>query len=138
EVDRDVLSLRDHLASPVEKRSGRISAFLDVRRVGRPHEHRAHLLAGRPQRTGQHLGRDGIEAFAHLRRSRNSVPSSRTPARQPGGTTTVASDNSQIAGPSSRSPGAGSPLTTFARSLSPPNTASRALLTTLPFRSPSI
>jgi hypothetical protein len=45
-----VLGLHDHLAGRVEQRGRAVAALLDVRRVRRAHEDRAHLLAARPRR----------------------------------------------------------------------------------------
>ena len=50
EVHGDVLGLHDHLALGVEQGGGGVAALLDVRRVRRAHQHRAHLVAGRAQR----------------------------------------------------------------------------------------
>ena len=59
EVDGDVLRLRDHPPVGVEERGRAVTALLDVRREGRAHEDRAHLLGDRAQRAPDHLQLDG-------------------------------------------------------------------------------
>ncbi len=105
QVDRDVLGLHHEVAGGVEQRAGGVAALLDVGRVAGADQHRAHLLAGRAQRAGGDAQGDGIEAHFCTR----IVPDSSTSPLQPGGTARVASRSSTIAGPSMRSPGAGSP-----------------------------
>ena len=86
EVHRDVLGLHHHPAALVEERGGGVAALLDVGRVGRTHQHGAHLVAGRPERAEHDLKGDGVET-AH-RSSTTASASAR--ACQPGGTTRVA------------------------------------------------
>ena len=58
EVDGDVLRLHHHLAVGVEERGRGVAALLDVRRVRRADQNRAHLLARRTQRAAQNLEPD--------------------------------------------------------------------------------
>ena len=118
EVHGDMLRLHDHLAARVEQRARRIAPLLDVRRVRGPYEQRTHLIAGRAQPADDEAQLDRIEAAAHDRVS-SIVPSARTRPRQPGVIRSVASGSAQIAGPSTRSPGAGAPMTTVASSSAP-------------------
>ena len=55
-----MLGLHHHLALGREQRGRGVAALLDVGRVRRADEHRAHLLADRVQRPGQHLKLDRI------------------------------------------------------------------------------
>ena len=118
EVHRDVLGLHDHLAARVEQRARGVAALLDVRRVRGPDQQRAHLLAGRVQRaeddraarSGPGRPRPFMPASARSCRRRRRAP------RQPGVTSSVASGSAQTAGPSIRSPGAGSPAISVASS----------------------
>ncbi len=105
EVDGDVLGLHDELAVGVEERARGVAALLDVRGVARADQHRAHLLADRAQSAGGDAQRDRVQAHRSIR----IVPDSSTSPLQPGGTASVASRSSTTAGPSIRSPGAGSP-----------------------------
>ena len=81
----------------VEQGRGRVAALLDVGRMGRAHQHRAHLLAGGAQRAQHHLEGDRADP-AHASRSRTTASASAV-ARQPGGTTSVAPSSSKTAGP---------------------------------------
>jgi hypothetical protein len=101
EVDRDVLGLHHHLALGVEQGGGGVATLLHVRGVGGTDEHRAHLVAGGAQRAEHDLEVDGV----HQSRSTTTVPSRDwSVACQPGGMTSVASDSSTIAGPSTAPP----------------------------------
>ena len=97
----------------VEQRRRAVAPLLDVGRVRRADQHRAHLLAGGAKRADQHLERDRVEAGGRARAHRRlaSAPrSSRvgsTSALQPGGSTSVASGSSKTHGPSARSPAGG-------------------------------
>ena len=66
EVDGDVLGLHDHLAPGGEQRRRGIAPLLDVGRVGRPDEHRTHLLAGGVQRACEDLELDRIHHAPQL------------------------------------------------------------------------
>ena len=111
EVDGDVLGLHHQLAAGVEERGRAVAALLDVRRVGRADQHRAHLVAGGAQRADQHLQRDRVEARAHrasLRAARcPRVVDLRAPAgRQHQGRLRAARTRT---GPRPRCPAGGSP-----------------------------
>ena len=90
----------------VEQRRGGVTALLDVGRVGRADQHRAHLLADRAQRAGQHLELNRID---HRSRSRQTLPASSTCPLQLGGISSVDSGSSTIAGPANEVPGPGAP-----------------------------
>jgi hypothetical protein len=80
EVDRDVFRLHHQLAGVVEEGRRAVATLLDVRRVRRAHQDRAHLLAGGAQPAGEDLERDRVEALhrAHLSRVASIVPRSST------------------------------------------------------------
>ena len=109
----------------VEERRRGVAALLDVRGVRGADQHRAHLLARRPQRAGDHLQLDRVERPRRpspdrearspsaprsirpgpsRRMSKLTVPWSSTSPGQPGGTSSVASGSAHSAGPSIRSP----------------------------------
>ena len=112
----------------VEQRGRAVAALLDVRRVGRADQHRAHLVAGGAQRADQDLERDRVERRAQLiglaprtigpgvvdlrAASRAAAPGSPRAART-------------RTGPRPRSRPAGSPRSTSASSHSPPKRARR-------------
>src|SRR6185436_8155248 len=100
EVDRDVLGLHANLAGRVEEGGRAVAALLGVRRVRRAHEDRAHLLAGGPQRAGDDLQLDRVEAVVAHDASRVStiVPVRSVVPLQPSGTTSVASGRRTTAG----------------------------------------
>ena len=85
----------------VEQRGRGVAALLDVGRVRRADQHRAHLLADRAQRAGQDLELDRVDRRRSLRRVRWIVPVSSTSPAQPGGTSSVDSGSSTTAGPAS-------------------------------------
>ena len=62
EVDRHALRERDDLPGRIEDRRGAVRALLDVGRKRGAHERRAHLLCGRQEMTGHHLGLDRVYA----------------------------------------------------------------------------
>src|SRR5439155_8834336 len=103
----------------VEQPGGGVAALFDVRGMGRADEHDPHLVAGGPERADHHLERDGVHQSLRSMPSPPGVAS----ARQPGGTTTVDSGSSTIAGPSSLS---GTPLTILVFSGEPSKSASRS------------
>src|SRR5439155_19194649 len=125
EMHRYVLGLHHHLAFGVEQAGGSVTALLDVRGVRRADQHDPHLVARRFQRADHHLERDGIHQPLRSMLSPPGVAS----ARQPGGTTTVDSGSSTIAGPSTRS---GTPLTTVVLSGEPSKSASRSPFSSCP------
>jgi hypothetical protein len=125
EVHGDVLGLHHHPSPRVEQRAGGVAPLLDVGRVGGADQHGAHLLAGGAQGAGDDAQRDGVDA--HGARSSLIVPDGSTRPAHPGGTASVASGSSQIAGPSIAVPGSGSPASTVASCSSPSNQARRAL-----------
>ena len=56
-------------AGRVEQRGRGVAALLDVRRVGRAHQHGAHLVADRAQAAEHHLEGDRVEACALIARA---------------------------------------------------------------------
>ena len=109
EMNGDVLSLHHHLPARVEQRGRGIAALLDVRRMGRADQDRAHLLADRSQRSGEDLKVDRIDHRARLTRT---VPAASTSPAQSVGTRSVDSGSSTIAGPLISVPGPGTPRRT--------------------------
>src|SRR5262249_26962407 len=112
-----VLGLHRHLAVGVEQRGGGVVALLDVGRVRRADERRAHLLARRAKRPADDLQLDGVKP-THARapaagelprparacsRCRWIVPHASPSPAQPGATNRVAPDSRCTVGPSIRS-----------------------------------
>ena len=117
----------------VEQRGRAVAPLLDVRRVGRADQHRAHLLAGGAQRADQDLERDRVEpAGAHRCAPRTIVPrvvdlAPASPAAAPGSpraarTRTALGLGARPPG-SPRSTSASDPLAAEAR---PPRASARA------------
>ena len=104
EVDRDVFGLRDEAAVGVEQRRRAVAALLDVRRVRRGDEHLSHLLGDALELVAHDFERHGVDlGVAHSPSPplvRTSVPSAPTVPPHAGGTTTVLSCCSRMAGPS--------------------------------------
>ncbi len=77
-----MLGLHHHPPARVEQAGRGVAALLDVRRVGRADEHRAHLLADRPQAAGEQRELDRI---GHRARSSATSRARRSARASPGG-----------------------------------------------------
>ncbi len=119
QVDGDVRRLGRHPRVGVEDGAGEVPALLDVRRVGGPPQHPAHLVGHRREEVPEDLEPDGVgggvagpppvaaalTARAHPATSTTRSKCRSTRARSPRPRKRVVSSRTTTAGPSSRWPG---------------------------------